>query len=336
MACIFFALNAIFILSCNQNSEEKADHQETKEVSKDIGCIPKQTQDYPHCGWAIKKEPDGTIIKLMRVGTDDNMLKPDGFEWKKVQGESPRKYLKAPSKSEGNLGDGLNTVAGYRPEEERTLIVKITHEEERDDPLFADIDQLDFLRAQSFREVIEYVSTAIEEHYSETINPRGVDDKQDTQSKNDSNKDPEFFEERTTAHNKSIVCCKGEVAGHHVFITISSTSFDLSAESLEEFEDGTLNHENNDSLTDEIKLLIEIDDDKLDLHVRGHEPSETENKGFIYEQSITTKISGDTYPTTNDFFEKLSMLGIIRERWNLDTPTFPLGHSFYFILPHKG
>jgi hypothetical protein len=65
-----------------------------------------------------------------------------------------------------------------------------------------------------------------------------------------------------------------------------------------------------------------------------HQP---ENKSFINEESITTKISGDTYPTSHDFFLKLSALGIIRERWNQDNPAFPFGYSlYYFSVPNKG
>jgi hypothetical protein len=143
------------------------------------------------------------------------------------------------------------------------------------------------------------------------------------------NTDREVETQGTLSNDIVNVFFKGEVKGHQVFIKVLSTT-EIKAESLEEFEVETEMYYSDDAMKDEVNLLIEIDNDKLDLNVRMYEPSTTENKGFTFEQSITTKISGETYNTTNDFFKKLSDLGLIGERWNSQNPSIPYGYSFYY------
>ena len=103
-------LTVIFIFSCNQNSEVKGDNPKEKIAIKEE--VTNINSDCPRCKWAIKKDPDGTITKMIRVNYDeilkkDYYIKPDGFEWKKVLEKNP---LKEPITSLEGFEEGPNII----------------------------------------------------------------------------------------------------------------------------------------------------------------------------------------------------------------------------------
>ena len=75
-----FALSAIFIISCNQNSEVKGDNPKENKVTKEkVANTKNEKVDNSH-KWAIKTDPDGTITKVLREADDGSFIRPDGFE----------------------------------------------------------------------------------------------------------------------------------------------------------------------------------------------------------------------------------------------------------------
>ena len=292
-----FALSAIFILSCNQNSEVKGDNPKENKVTKEE--FTNINSDCPSCMWSIKTDPDGTITKVIREAADGSFIRPDGFEWIKVQGESPSKYLREPEGFETTIVEGSNILKTTDGKNIETLV--FMGNEDKGDIFNNHIESLESKRVEAFRVLSEYINTDIE------------------------------LETQGTLSNDIVnVFFKGEVKGHQVIIKVFSTTSSESSSSQETLHGNMSVYEDDSGYIDEIKLLIEIDNDKLDLNVRMYEPSTTENKSFTFEQSIKTKISGETYNTTNDFFKKLSDLGLIGERWNLLNPSIPYGYLFYF------
>jgi hypothetical protein len=304
-----FALSAIFIISCNQNSEVKGDNpKENKVTNEEVAKTKNKKADNVQI-WAIKTDPDGTITKVLREADDGSLIRPKGFEWKKVQGESSRKYLRAPSNFEGNLEEGLNNIEKGKP-----AIIKFMDTSFENEPEDIDLNRAltlenlaDILLEPFLKTVYECDGKLCDKNEAAKLLAKGGD-----------------LTEITTKRSDVVV-----------YESLGNRGADVSIK-VKAIARASFINENDDALNSETNLLIQIDNDKLDLHVRLHQPSKKENKGFINETSITTKISGDTYKNTNDFFLKLSELGIIRERWNQDNPAFPFGYSFYFSVPHKG
>ena len=107
---------------------------------------------------AIKKEPDGTITKVMWEAADGSYIRPDGFEWKKVQGESPRKYLREPSTFEGILEEGVTPPDG--PDQGKPAIFKFANPYDEGDTTNIDAELIDIHRADALRDLQEYLYDA--------------------------------------------------------------------------------------------------------------------------------------------------------------------------------
>jgi len=116
-------------------------------------------------------------------------------------------------------------------------------------------------------------------------------------------------------------------------VEINVYTFPVEVESLEAFEDGTLDYENEDSFSDEVELFVKINNDSLKISCKWEEPSKKSGEDYIFRRKFVTTIKGENYGSSSDFFKKLSELNIVKVR-TFDGTVDP-GHGLhllYFML----
>jgi hypothetical protein len=328
-----FTLSAVFILSCDQSSEVKGDNPNVNEVTKDEDTDTKDESylDKP-IKFAIKKEPDGTIIKLHRLDKDEHQIKPDGYEWQTAFWESPSKYLSEPEGFIRAATGGVTPISAANGDPASDLLLYIEYnvasEVEK-----ASMDDLDISRVEAFVDLMQWVksnrllmSPEYKECQSRYPDPGTERYRCMAPLSVASRMDGSQLEEE--------VLYKGEVNGHQVFISSSTKTYDAcvaEGDSLgaapspdaagsrgqdvgvlcgTHLKEKGIDYDYTGSLT----VFIDIDVLQMLNSTTFYDPEFDNN--ISYNNYQKTKITGATYETPNDFFKKLSDLGIIKEMWS--------------------
>jgi hypothetical protein len=310
-----FALSAIFIISCNQNSEVKGDNPKENKVTKEEVTNTKNEKADNVQKWAVKTDPDGRIKHYYSRyltkpnGEIRNTTKPDDYEWTQNMSSNSISVMEATLKTDfsgigklknGNLfyqniestfGDTipLSDLVGYFRMRSLEGFFASLCSKRVDYDLFKD-----FSICMASREI------------ESQINNKGISIHLSIKGR----EDVPFFDVVASGHRVSFTY-------HDVYET-KNIYKKTNGKWERSFE-----YDNFDLGLIDIEYSIKIDEDKLTYRaIYKKEPGENP-KDTITTEKIRITILGPTYSTEDEFFKKLKEVKLIDEHWRFNNTLEP-------------